>query len=651
MSNTCFDLAAKPSSAPASTIASRRAEIAQCISSWCNHWYDSDGTWKETLTPPDTRETIWLCFGLLAGNEEAITLANAILSQTSFSHHHIPRTKEEESADFDIFVTNHAVQMLVSHKPRLRPDVIAKLEGWASGALRDYAGDRQSDYQFHGHNDNMPSKATLGLILGGEYFGDKDAVEHGLWNLRQLRDLLTRRGLLSEYTSPTYSPLSLVNLTEIALHAQNPKARQLARACTERIWADILGHFHTPTGTMGGPYSRAYQLDSVGHISTVSCLLWIALGDLVSLNPVEELNREKLRLVHHHDSRVAQLGILGWMSSCAMEPPKYLLTWLKNRQFPFHLKASAERGGDSSGEIATTFYAEEDFALGTAEGEGWCELQSEVFFLHYRRHSVLRDVKDLRTAYCRYLINDQRPGDRKSDHLLTPHGITHTVQEGRAAMAISRPSAKVCNTDVHALKFSVILPEHFGSVEKIEVHGSTVLIQDGPVYLALRGLNATDWGRQTAIRIERATNYRLISFYNYEGPAKRFTPEELGRTLNGFISLIGLKTEESWEMFCHRAKAIEVLDYFHLHNRVVRCRIGQTILGMSYATNVDRIRFTTINGKIPARPLWESDGLPAEKLPFLGEDNPPNTLEFPYQHLRAIWAPDSPWMIASVGSK
>ena len=66
----------------------------------------------------------------------------------------------------------------------------------------------------------------MGMILGGEYFGDAAAVEHGMWNLRQLRDLLTRRGLLSEYTSPTYSPLSILNLAEVARAAAPPPDRR-----------------------------------------------------------------------------------------------------------------------------------------------------------------------------------------------------------------------------------------------------------------------------------------------------------------------------------------------------------------------------------------------------------------------------------------
>ena len=626
----------------------RRQEVAELTVKFCRRWFDESGCWREDSEPaPDTRATLWLCFGLLGGGTEGEAQANAILSRLEFHHHHPTRCEEEEKSDFEIFVTNHAMQMLVTHGRKLHAHVREKLEKWARPVLRDYAGDRQCDYQFHGANDNMPTKATLGMILGGEYFGDQEAVEHGLWNLRQLRDLLTRRGLLSEYTSPTYSPLSIINLTEIALHAKNAEARELASQCTERIWADVIGHFHSPTGMMGGPYSRAYQLDSTGHISTVACLLWVALGNMTSFNPIEEISREPIRLVHHHDDRPTQLGIFAWVSSCAAVPPQYLLQWLESRAYPFRLKASAERYARS--EVNTTFYCEEDFAVGTAEGDSWCELQSEMYFLQFRRHAPMRGIEDLRTAYCRYLSNDQHPRNDKEGHLLKPHGTVHTVQEGRVALVLSRPSLTLANTDVQSLRFSLILPTHFGEIERIEIRDGYVFIEDGTLRLGLRGLNMTDWGRKAAVRLEKFPDYQVVSFYNYEGETKRFTEEQMGCTLNGFVSVIGVKSEESWQAFCERVMAVEVLDYYYSDCRVVRCKAGETILGMSYTVNVDRVRYATINGRLADRPVWEADGMPAERLPFLANPQP-NSLELPYKHLRVVWAPDSLWAIGSTGA-
>lgn len=628
----------------------RRARVAELTYFLCRKWYDDGGRWVAHQPAPDLRITLWLCCGLLMGEPESVELANVIIEHAEFAHHHAVRNKEEETSEFDIFVTNHAVQILTACETKLTEASRRKLERWGRYALKDYAGDRQCDYQFHGANDNMPAKATLGMILGGEYFGDPEAVQHGLWNLRQLRDMLSRRGMVSEYTSPTYSPLTVVNLTEIALLAKSPEARRLAGQCAERVWSDILGHFHPPTGTMGGPYARAYQLDSTGHFSTVACLLWLTLGDATAFDPVEELSREKVRLVHHHDDRATQLGILCWVAFAPASPPDYLLRWLENRKYPFRLKASAERGGAESGEVNTTCYAESDFALGTSDGDAWCELQSEVYFLQYRRKIPMLGVEDLRTVYCRYLIDDQRPGDGLADHLLKPHGLMHTVQEDRMALVLARPSLSLADREVRSLKLSLIIPSHFGRPDQIETDGEWIFLEDGPIHLAVRGLNTTDWGRDEGYAVEDAPNYRMISFFNYRGIPRAFSREELGRTLNGFLSLVGRTSEESRKAFRERVKGTELLDYFHFGCRSVRCRMKETILGISYAVETDRVRYRSINGRLAPRPIWDAEGLPANRLPFLDTVSP-NSLDLPYRHLRAVWAPEAPWVIASRGRK
>ena len=630
--------------------AARRAGVIQLASEFSHVWYDADGGWIGSGHKPDTRETLWLCFGLLDGEARDVALANAILTQTDQMPHHSTRSPEEALATFDIFVSNHSVQMLVMHADKLTPEARRRIEGWARDALGDYPGDRQSDYQFHGANDNMPAKATMGLILGGEYFGDAAAVEQGLWNLRQLRDLLTRRGLLSEYTSPTYTPLSIINLTEVAQHAHHPEARELAAQCVERIWADALGHYHAPTGMMAGPYSRAYAPDSTGHLNSMGILLWGVLGDEVFPHPTEELRREPVRLLQHHYTRSSQLPLLAWLTAVDVTPPLALIDWMRQRKYPFHFYASAERGGDGAGEVLTTHYQEAEFAMGTAEGESWTTLQSEAFFLQYALRQTVQGVEDRRTVYTRCLINDQKPLDEEG--LLKPHGCIHTVQSGRTVLVLGRPVLTLEGQPISALKFSILLPTHFGRpVEHIEVRDGHVFIQDGPVFLALRPLNATDWGRKDAVRVEPVEHYQVLSFYNYEGEQRAFTGKELGRTLNGFVAVVGLAREEKFEEFCGRIAAAELLDYWHFGMRTTRYRLGDLTLGFSYAVEADRVRYATINGHPVERPIWKADGLPADRLPFLSGKPATNSLELPYEHLRVIWDPPAPWQIASQGNK
>jgi hypothetical protein len=631
----------------------RRQKVAQIVGDYCHRWYDKNGRWVDTIeNPRDARETLWLCFGLLNGSARDLALANAVLGRVAFSLHVPSRSKDEQNVPFDIFVTNHANQLLVLHADKLTDPVRAKMESWARAGLQDHPGNRQSDYQFHGYNDNMPSKATMGMILGGEYFGDAKAVEHGLWNLRQLRSLLTRRGLVSEYTSPTYLPVTLLNLSEIAVHARNEEARALAGQCAERLWADVLGHFHPGTGFMGGPYSRAYQSDSTGHLSPLNGMLWCTFGDAVIPDPTVELTREKIRLVHPHEERSFALGTLAWMVSGDLTPPPHLVEGVNQRRYPFTLRASAERGGGDpntySGEVNTTHYQEEDFAIGSSFGDSWSQGQADTWYLQYRRRAPARGPEDVRICHVRYLTNDDVPS---SHHGFAARGPIHVLQDGRVALGLSRPSLTLEGKEITSLKLTFVVPVHFDALKKIEVRDGQVFIQDGPLHLALRGLNQTDWGCREAVRLEPVENFMQVSFYNYEGPARKFSVEELGRTLSGFVAVVGLAREESFADFQKRVLGAELVDYFHFDTRTVRYRLGSTLLEAACGVKSDRFRHALVNGRLLPRPIWEADGLPAERLPFLGEPPVPLPMTIPHAHLNVIWGPDSPWMIAARGTE
>ena len=231
----------KPKSGSA-TQAERRAQLVEMASHMAHQCFTHEGVWKLPSFSPDARERIWLCFALMLSGPADVALANAILAETRFMQNTATPGPADAVHPFDIFVSNHCVQMLVLHAAKLQPALLKKIEGWARVALNDFPGNRQSDLQFHGYNDNMPSKAAMGMILGGEYFGDTAAVEHGLWSLRQLRDMLTRRGMVSEFNSPTYSPLTIGNLAEINQYSKNeggPHPRwSMCRACVGRCdWA------------------------------------------------------------------------------------------------------------------------------------------------------------------------------------------------------------------------------------------------------------------------------------------------------------------------------------------------------------------------------------------------------------------------------
>lgn len=666
VSNTLFPVPQTDEPCHFTNYEARRRAAIQLTSECCHSWFDREGKWihpvqltdaGDWLRPPQplprtfNRLMFWLSMGLFAGEKADVELGNLIWKDLPL----YLRTPGDDSGRpaFDIFVTNHSMQMLALHGDKLSPDVCRKLEDWAQVGLREYRGNRQCDLQFHGFNDNMPAKATLGLILGGEYFGDHAALEHGLWNLRQFRDLLSRRGLISEYNSPTYTPFTIVNLTEIAQKTGHDEARELASACVERIWADIYAHFHTPTGMVAGPYSRAYHFDSVGHLSSLSFLLWLVHGDQVILNPLEEFRRKPIRLLHAHGFCPESLGRLSWIASCELRPPEYLAEWHAQREYPFQVRATAERGGDESNtfpaEVSTCSYQEEDFSLGTAQGEAWTEKQSEAFYLTWRRCRPAARLEDIRVGYLKYLINEEAPHD--PDESIPTHGCVHALQDRRTALVLVRPSLSLVGKPITKLKLSVLLPQHFGPHDHVEIRENHLFLEDGPVRLAIRPLNSTIWGGNGQLRLEKESDYLLVSMYNYAGEARIFTESQLGRTMNGFACVIGLCEEESSEEFQDKVLSSTCVDTWNFGMRTVRYQTPDTLLEMAYAPATNHIRYAALNGRLYPRPTWQADELPAEDLPFLGQNARPNSVTLPYRHLRVSWASQAPWIIASNGPR
>ncbi len=315
----------------------RRAAYLRTVRDYTRAYFSATGEWAGSGPAPECREWLWLVFAFLAGDRADVELASRLVTQAPESG--------RPDFPFDVFSNNHAALLLAVHGAKFSAPARTRLETWTRQTLQEKAGSRQAALQFHRYNDNQPAKATLGLILGGETLGDPAAVEHGLWNLHQLRRLLARHGVISEHNSPTYSPLTLTNLAEIAAYARSPEARALAGAGAARIWAELLAHYHAPTRSVAGPYSRAYATDSAGHLSAVHMLFWLVFGPAVMPDPTVELLRQPPRLVVHHSGDVFfVLACFAFVAACQHEPPAELVAWAGRRHFPFNFSATTERG-------------------------------------------------------------------------------------------------------------------------------------------------------------------------------------------------------------------------------------------------------------------------------------------------------------------
>jgi hypothetical protein len=608
-------------------------------------YFDAQGDWVATPTAPETREWLWTTFAWLDGDEADRAFASRIvLSAPQIGTDAVP---------YCVFANTHALHLLVQHGDKFTPAARDRLEEWGRRTIMDNPGGARADLQFHGYNDNMPAKATLGLILGGEYFGDARAVEHGLWNLHQLRLILARRGVIAEHCSPTYTPLTLTNLTEIAKFSGNAEARQLAAACCEHIWAELMAHYHAPTRAIAGPYSRAYATDSAGHLSNLQFLLWQTFGPDFVPDPTPGIFSKKTRLVvHHGGDHFFVAANNAFFASCEQQPPAHLIAWLKQRSFPFAFSATAERGeggflteeksyGDfAASRIAVRSYQTGTFAIGTSNGD-WIN-QAERWHVVYRRTSQpqARTLADIRHLTLRYLVNDYLPGmkavsprgdDEGEVDYVPEKGSYHTLHKDNITLVAARPLVSLAGQPIHRMGLAIILPEHLNTVDDVRFEEGHLWIEDGPFMLAVRPLGIRSWGGSTPeFSVIQSGAYRLLFFPNYQGEPRTFTREELLATTNGFVAVAVSRDETDMETFREMLRAAHLRDTIWINQRTLRWEGFGHVLEMSYGLLSDGLRFATIDGVEPAAVPWLADGLDHAQLPLTGTASQPNPCPYPY---------------------
>ncbi|MEO7144788.1 MAG: hypothetical protein ABI165_14915, partial [Bryobacteraceae bacterium] len=374
----------------------RRDQIRELHQQAVGPLFDASGQWIGKSTAPGGRERLWNCLSFL---KSAATRdkGNTIVARTFQDRAHF--------SEFSHFEWVTAVQLLVRDRGELSNVCRELLKGLVREALN-----RRPEIRFSGYNDNFPAMENEVATLGGELLGDNDAGSRGLQGMRRLLEMLERRGLLSEYTSSTYSPVTMLCYSDIATYSRDAEARSLAVEIERRVWLDIAAHFHAPTNVLAGPHSRAYQVDSVGHLHQVQMMLYQAFGDRLWMNPVRFLFPPMERQVIHHDGDVPFMQVSDvWISSGTYHPTAEIERLAFDKPLPFRIAATSEfgcaaesvtirndrTGGQPTktdavfeypaGDLVATTYMTEDYAVGSATAQFLDGNQTDTFFVNFRR--------------------------------------------------------------------------------------------------------------------------------------------------------------------------------------------------------------------------------------------------------------------------
>ena len=630
---------------------------------------------------------------LYAGEQGHIDLANAMVARycTPPAEYRPPRYEpgEDLGLHFNIFQSNNAAAVYHRYRDLLTPRAARVLEYHTRLVFEHRPGSAQIDFSFHGANDNMPAMSTVGLVLGGEALDDGAALDHGVWKLRRFRRMLSRNAWCSEYNSGTYSGLTLSCMAKLASESHTPEVRELALAIEQRLWAEMLLHWHPGTFCQAGPHSRAYAVDAANHMHNQQALLWMAFGpDATRRDLVKTcFAHDGVEVVHfggYHPSNIVEYVE---MLDTELHVPEHLGRLIAERRYPARLQGSVEQMSTPNhaggcGRCHTTTYMEESFSLGTVDSAFCGGEQTDSLYATFRRKANVASFRDAGVLFVRYLVNDAPHGlpDEQArffdtgkpafgEAFVKSHGNLLTLQKDGTAMLLAQPHWRddqplheLGQTDgITSLKLSLLVPAHYGRSRAVMVGDERVTdfhlrtdrlqpisIDTGDVYIHIDPLVPTACERDCAVELVRENAYEAVHLVNYRGPARAFTPAELASMLNGCVVTLRARAEfASVEAFHASMCRVRIHDYW-AHMRYVVFQRDDIELEMVTSIEPMSVQTAAIDGRPPARPMIDSSEIDVGRLPFASGAVPRDEPFFPWRSLN-VYPYDNAWGIGSRG--
>ncbi|SIT08788.1 hypothetical protein SAMN05421766_10954 [Zobellia uliginosa] len=613
-------------------------------------YFSKQGEWKGKEEWGFTRslEPLAYCQAALAsGNKKAIAQANRYLE--NFPDYY------QEWHRVNFLLSKYGA--LISEKAKVKLE--GHLKSIADGFLEDH-------WNFVGTNDNFPCMATCGNILYGERTGNTIQVEKGRERLQMFKRQLTRSGVNTEYSSQAYCFLQIEPIAMIAEMAQDSTIKKLALEIEERLWIDVLAHYHLPTAKMVGPWSRAYQWDMRG-VGLPFAMFDFVLGDLTPYFRLDDYFLPSEEWI-----KVRAASCYGNEYHC----PKYLVDWVKNRQYPFHFLATADgcasyddRGMEKLGLNADAMdpfvdydlepygawnsrietYMTEKYTIGSASIPYHSGEQTESFLVTYPKKNIVESPKNTATIFSRFIVNGQEKlsgatdgyGDRGI--LYSERGRRLVTQHKNTAVVLYRPK-RYKREQVSSLSVGIYIPnDQWGdganTIDEIWVGDDkipgkdftakghkTIYVKDGEVYMAFVPLVPVNYGSEYDLRIQEREGYTVIEFFNYQGEPIDFTRNQFALIGNGFVCEVA-STEEysSFEQFRKKIGGAKVEDNYRAYqhyrknpHRYVKYDRGDLFIETEYSPIDEGVRYQTVNGKNVIKPVLETDGLEIGRIPFLG---------------------------------
>jgi hypothetical protein len=479
-------------------------------------------------------------------------------------------------------------------------------------------------------NVNHPLGAYCTLILGGELSTESWAIELGLRRLRRFQQRIgdhrsrkLRQAEMSEYNSLTYTALDLTFLALIAEYAQNPEARSLARFLEEALWVNVAMHYHAPSGQFAGPHSRSYFEDSFGGYSVLHGALLAASGREMFLDPSlsvrfdhpSDLLQNALTAVtpYHFPGRAAAIawekpfpfsfGMTTYGESyhenSRRDPPPDAAGTPKSAERPFAFDEEVYPGGWTD---LTTFMTR-DYALGSAATPYVNAGHADSVMLRIRRSDEIRSVSDFRSVFTRGVYNGALPGVPNFCHTTSSHvDASYLSEEGRCAtyqhenrLIVSYSPKRAGHRGIESFRTDFIFsyPAPFDviavdgrPVTLFPVHVRTrsrICIRDGRTFTLLIPLEPVPAAGTSPVHLSVEKDFFLISTYNYIGPAKDCTREEVNNWSSAFFLEVWTEDQfDDWTEFLKHARTVNVETAVEANTRRIVARSKDAVMEFLY---------------------------------------------------------------------
>ncbi|HEY3398927.1 MAG TPA: hypothetical protein VGM19_14860 [Armatimonadota bacterium] len=642
-------------------------------------WVNADGSGILPQFDPPYREPIWILPALYTGSQEYIDLANAMVANVFASGKvNLDSTREQSGRDFGIFQSNALAHSLHRFGDLLTPAAREVMEYHTRMVFRTYQGSAQSDFKFHGANDNMPMLATKGLIFGGEALGDEAAFRQGVWNLNQFRRLLSRGAWASEFNSSTYLAVTLSASATMATWSHDPEVRALATEIEHRLWAEVLLHYHPGTLRQAGPQSRAYSIDFVGHNHALQLLLWTAFGpEIVGRDMIGSyFHPDGTEVIHFEGNYAQSVAEFCDMLDADLHLPENLAPLATSRQYPAVLRGRTEAMGRFDGQAGpyhTETYMEESFSLGTVDAPMGGGEQTVQLYATYKLRPEVKSFRDAATIFPRYFTADEEQGvrDASSDGVhsgerhISSRGWCYAMQKANTGLLLCTPNLVNAPPQTDTLKLALIFPAHYGRITRSimgagpAVAGAVgesaevvpVSVEAGEVYVNVVPLLPTNLPRRAALRWRTLNQYEMLELVNYEGPEREFTRAQAAMVLNGLVMTVAARADwESLEAFHAALSAPVITDYLLSNHRFLLYQRPDVEFEVVMTTDPVGVQTEAIDGRTVERPIFYSNQLDPASLPFVTGPVARNFPLFPWGESLEAWPyHDNRWLIGSRG--